>query len=79
MHQHYYGELTPEQHVDPRWDLENATNWDGFFRQRRLFELSRYEGNGPPPANNNTAASRIWWGVPWPHTRRGGRTHRLWE
>jgi hypothetical protein len=56
MHQHYYGELTPEQHVDPRWDLENATNWDGFFRQRRLFELSRYEGNGSSPANNNASA-----------------------
>ncbi|KAM0906180.1 hypothetical protein ACQ4PT_016875 [Festuca glaucescens] len=63
MHQHFYGELTSEQRVDPHWDLENAPTWDSFFRQRRLFKLSRYEGNGPPPANNNAAARRIWWGA----------------
>ncbi|KAM0903932.1 hypothetical protein ACQ4PT_018332 [Festuca glaucescens] len=64
MHQHYYGELTPEQRASPHWDHENATTWNAFFCQGRLLELSRYDGNRAPPSNKNAAARRIWWGVP---------------
>jgi hypothetical protein len=35
-----------------------------FFTNRRNHELARYEGNGPPPANKNTAGQKMWWSVP---------------
>jgi hypothetical protein len=32
--------------------------------ERRLTELAHYKGSGPPPANKNAAARKLWWGVP---------------
>lgn len=59
---HYYVELTPEQRMDPRWDLDNTATWDAFFFNRWERELARYEGDGPPPVDNNEAGRRLWWG-----------------
>jgi hypothetical protein len=59
---HYYVELTPEQRMDPCWDPGNATTWDAFLANGRDMELARYEGDGPPPVDNNEAGLRLWWG-----------------
>jgi hypothetical protein len=59
---HYYAELTPEQRMDPHWDPDNTTIWDAFFADRRDMELARYEGDGPPPVDNNEAGWWLWWG-----------------
>jgi hypothetical protein len=58
----YYAELTPEQCMDPRWDPENPSTWDAFFANRPDMEIARYEGDGPPPVDNNEADRRLWWG-----------------
>jgi hypothetical protein len=31
--------------------------------ERRNTELAHYEGTGPPPANKNAAAGKLWWDV----------------
>jgi hypothetical protein len=64
IHRHYYEVLTPEEHNDPLWDPDNEDQWTTFFTERRNQELAHYEGNGPPPANRNVAAQKLWWGVP---------------
>lgn len=57
----YYVEFSHEQRMDPRWDPDNTATWDAFFAGRRERELARYEGNGPPPANNNEIGRSLWW------------------
>ncbi|KAK1610794.1 hypothetical protein QYE76_034467 [Lolium multiflorum] len=59
---HYYVELTLEQLMDRRWDPDYATTWDAFFANRHDMELARYEGDGPPPVDNNEVGRRLWWG-----------------
>jgi hypothetical protein len=41
IHQHYYGQLTPHQCADTRWDLNNHMMWNSFFRQRWEMKLAR--------------------------------------
>lgn len=48
--------------MDRRWDPDIEETWDAFFENRCLRELTRYEGNGPPPVDNNEASRRLWWG-----------------
>jgi hypothetical protein len=57
---HYYCILTLEQRAEPQWNLDNLGARDSFFRQCRIFELSHYDGNGPPPPNKDSLARRIW-------------------
>lgn len=57
----YYVEFSHEQRMDPRWDPDNTATWDAFFAGRRERELARYEGDGPPPSDNNKAGRRLWW------------------
>jgi hypothetical protein len=64
IHHHYYEVLTPEERNDPLWDPDNEDQWTTFFMERQNQELVHYEGNGPPPANQNIAARKLWWGVP---------------
>jgi hypothetical protein len=64
IHRHYYEVLTSEERNDPLWDPDNEDQWTTFFTERRNQELVHYEGNGPPPANQNVAARKLWWGVP---------------
>ena len=59
---HYYHELTAEQRMDRRWDPDVDATWDAFFDNRRQRELAKFEGDGPPPVNNNEAGRRLWWG-----------------
>jgi hypothetical protein len=63
IHRHYYEVLTPEERNDLLWDPNNDDHWTTFFTERRLAELAHYEGNGPPPANKNATARKLWWGV----------------
>jgi hypothetical protein len=55
--------LTPKEHNDPLWDLDNDDHWTTFFTERRLAKLAHYEGTGLPPTNKNTAIRKVWWGV----------------
>jgi hypothetical protein len=64
IHQHFYEGLMAEQRNDPVWDPDNEDQWAAFFTERRNHELAWFEGNGPPPANRNAAARKLWWGVP---------------
>ena len=55
---HFYNGLTD---ADPICDPENNVQWNMFFQNRREAELNHYEGNGPPPARNNTEGRKHWW------------------
>jgi hypothetical protein len=46
----------------PHWDPDNNVTWDAFFANRQESELAGYEGDGPPPVNNNEGGRRLWWG-----------------
>ena len=48
--------------MDRRWDPDVEATWDAFFDNRRQRELAKFEGDGPPPVNNNEAGRRLWWG-----------------
>jgi hypothetical protein len=41
--------------MDSHWDPDNNTTWDAFFTNWWESEITRYEGDGLPPMNNNEA------------------------
>jgi hypothetical protein len=63
IHRHYYEVLTPEERNNPLWDPDNKDQWMAFITEHQNAELAHYEGNGPPQANKNAAAHKLWWGV----------------
>jgi hypothetical protein len=34
IYDHYWGELTPKERNDPRWDPKNHYGWSMFFRRQ---------------------------------------------
>ena len=58
---HFYNGLNDAQRADPIWDPESNVQGNVFFQNRREAELAEYEGNGPPPARNNTEGRELWW------------------
>jgi hypothetical protein len=77
IHRHYYEVLMPEERNDSLRDPDNNDHWTVFFMEHHLTELAHYKGNGPPPANKNAAAWKLWWGArQGPHPPLGPRPHR---
>src|SRR4051812_45885062 len=58
---HFYLDLTAEQRMDPHWDPDNYDTWNAFFAIRQERELTRYEGDDPPPVNHNKSGSLLVW------------------
>ena len=64
IYDHYWGEMTPEERNDPRWDPANHYGWSLFFQRQREDRIAAYDGNGDPPENNNSKGRRRWWSAP---------------